>query len=213
MYILAHLKPKIPTDGLIFYAPLNGINTTTAETGQELLDSKNVIYTTYQNVPCAYFNQAYINYNYSDDFPKNQEPSTMCIWMNYNTKQYNWPRMFSYGTNGSGRNRVIAFLQDTHRFCSFSNDRNDYMGTEDVPQNKWNFVLITCDGYYFKLYLDGKFIDTSPRFNIYTELNIINIGSANSGGNVFNGYLSSARIYNRILTDKEIKILSQEFVN
>lgn len=75
------------------------------------------------------------------------------------------------------------------------------------------FCLITCDGYYFSLYLDGKFIDTSPRFNINTELNIINIGSANSGGNVFNGYLSSARIYNRILTDKEIKILSKEFVN
>ena len=199
----------MPTDGLVFYSSLG--SPSSASTGQTIESSSNVSYVNYQGMPCAKFDNSYLNYNYSDNFPVGKAPSTMSIWMNYSKDQRNWPRIFSYGDNSDNENRVLAFLGDNQRFGSFSNGCNNLLGDSDVPRNKWNFVLVTFDGSTFKLYIDAQLIGSAKYSTINTTLAKINIGSANSGSNPYFGYLSTARIYNRVLDDSEIQTLYTEW--
>lgn len=202
-------ESEMPSDGLVFHASLS--EPSAASTGQMIESSSNVFYVNYQGMPCAKFDDSYLNYNYSDDFPTGKAPSTMSIWMNYSENQSFWPRIFSYGSNFSSRNRVIAFYENYQQFGSFSDDCSTLVGDSEVPKNKWNFVLITFDGSTFKLYIDAQLIGTASYSTIDTTLSKINIGSTNSGSNPYFGYLSTARIYNRVLSDDEIKLLSTEW--
>lgn len=199
----------MPTDGLVFYSSLG--SPSPASTGQAIESSSNVSYVNYQGIPCAKFDNSYLNYNYSDDFPVGKAPSTMSIWMNYKEEQSNWPRLFSYGSNSDNKNRVLAFYGNYQKFGSFSNGCSTVIGDSYVPQNKWNFILATFDGLIFRLYIDTKLIGSAKYSTINTTLAKINIGSANSGGNPYFGYLSTARIYNRVLDDSEIQTLYTEW--
>lgn len=199
----------MPADGLVFYSSL--VSPSSASTGQTIESSSNVSYVNYQGMPCAKFDNSYLNYNYSDDFPVGKAPSTMSIWMNYSKDQRDWPRIFSYGDNSDNKNRVLAFLRNNQRFGSFSNGCNTLLGDSDVPRNKWNFILVTFDGSTFKLYIDAQLIGSAKYSTINTTLAKINIGSAKSGSNPYFGYLSTARIYNRVLDDSEIQTLYTEW--
>ena len=200
---------NMPTDGLVFYSALS--SQSAASTGQSIDSSSNVSYIDYQGMPCAKFDGSYLNYNYSSDFPTGKSPSTMSIWMNYSKDQRDWPRIFSYGDNSNNKNRVLAFHSNNQRFGSFSNGCSPLLGDSDVPRNKWNFILVTFDGSTFKLYIDAQLIGSASYSTINTTLAKINIGSANSGANPFFGYLSTARIYNRVLNDSEIQTLYTEW--
>lgn len=82
----------------------------------------------------------------------------------------------------------------------------------DLVDNVPNTATLTYDGTYLKLYIDGKVVSSLENNGgiVYPSKNTILVISGNpSGKNVniqfFSGKVYSVRIYNRALTDEEIK--------
>ena len=80
----------------------------------------------------------------------------------------------------------------------------------------WHFVMCTYDGRYIKLYVDGILKDTNDMGTTYPIQYMYNnnlfIGcdagySTTQGGLFFVGKLDNAMVYNKTLTDDEIKLL------
>jgi prepilin-type N-terminal cleavage/methylation domain-containing protein len=69
----------------------------------------------------------------------------------------------------------------------------------------WHFYVYTFDGSYLKAYLDGVMVSSvTQTISMKVDTNPVRIG----GGNVyFNGTIDEVRLYNRALSDTEIKAL------
>jgi prepilin-type N-terminal cleavage/methylation domain-containing protein len=69
----------------------------------------------------------------------------------------------------------------------------------------WHFYVYTFDGSYLKAYLDGVMVSSvTQTISMKVDSNPVRIG----GGNVyFGGTIDDVRIYNRALSDSEIKAL------
>jgi hypothetical protein len=69
----------------------------------------------------------------------------------------------------------------------------------------WHFYVYTFDGSYLKAYLDGVMVrSVTQTISMKVDTNPVRIG----GGNVyFNGTIDEVRLYNRALSDAEIKAI------
>jgi hypothetical protein len=56
----------------------------------------------------------------------------------------------------------------------------------------------------WKLYLNGQLVDTDPSTTTFAGGNVVRIAAFQVGGNLFNGKIATAHIYNRVLSDDEI---------
>jgi len=56
----------------------------------------------------------------------------------------------------------------------------------------------------WKLYLNGQLVDTDPSTTTFVGGNVVRIAAFQVGGNLFNGKIATAHIYNRVLSDDEI---------
>ncbi|MEX2213794.1 MAG: SUMF1/EgtB/PvdO family nonheme iron enzyme [Phycisphaeraceae bacterium] len=77
-----------------------------------------------------------------------------------------------------------------------------------VSDNKWHHVAATYDGRTMRVYVDGTIDNTSEAAG---ALKANNHGASIGGrgtADSFKGWLDDVRIYNRALTDEEIKLLS-----
>ena len=73
----------------------------------------------------------------------------------------------------------------------------------------WHFVVGTFDGRYIKIYVDGTLQGTSDlgsTVSLVTNTNNLTIGCQFGTGRWFNGTIDEVRIYNRVLSEEEIKI-------
>ncbi|CAN5402222.1 hypothetical protein BH10BAC6_BH10BAC6_07700 [soil metagenome] len=74
-----------------------------------------------------------------------------------------------------------------------------------VPDNEWTYVALVVTADSARLYCNGKseaFAFTHP---VQTFASETSIGQDPTGGRVFNGLIDEVRIYDRALTDDEIK--------
>jgi len=92
------------------------------------------------------------------------------------------------------------------------------LGTTTIQNNRWYHAVVTYDGTTWKLYLNGN-LDNSARVRAtprYDSIHDIGIGTAfNSVGNpggYFNGIIDEVRIYNRALSEEEIRALYEQGV-
>src|SRR6185437_9715005 len=83
-----------------------------------------------------------------------------------------------------------------------------------VTENKWYSVVGTFDSVNFKVYVNGKLVNTvsapTPPLAIGTSTAGISIGLNGSGDIVnypypFKGIIDDIRLYNRVLSDSEIQ--------
>jgi hypothetical protein len=77
----------------------------------------------------------------------------------------------------------------------------------------WKNIVFTTDGNTMKIFLNGNEVATKT---VTTNLQIINSGPINIGTRAirtdqwYKGYVDDVRIYNRVLTETEIKALYEE---
>lgn len=92
------------------------------------------------------------------------------------------------------------------------------MSNVQAELNKWYHVACIFGDNYQKLYLNGSLIKELSYSGMNTSFEKISLGGYfYAGGSTLqeycNCYLASARIYNRVLTQSEITLLSREFDN
>ena len=89
------------------------------------------------------------------------------------------------------------------------NDGIDYRvisGTKQLPINQWTHLASTYDGRFQRLYVNGLLVSTRAQTGLIKQSNgALRIGGNSLWGEYFQGYIDEVRIYNRALTNREIK--------
>lgn len=204
-------KLPTPTDGLVFYAPFDK-DASTAVTGQNLSKIGNVTFQTVDGVPCAYFDKG-------DGY---QTPAiNFCGFPAGFTFSFLCKNMENTGT-------VVLLLGDYLQYAylnyivyvgqtaiAFRSGSVTVRGTFENTGKMHHLVGRYTNGY-LDIFSDGVLAGSGeivPDANDYNEPTRIAkrypYESQTSEG--FKGYLAALRIYNRALSDAEIKALSKEF--
>lgn len=197
------VRALMPTDGLVFYAPL------TSTTGFNVTGNPQV--TRIGNIPCMYFDGSTYLETTASGLPQGSEGRTASFWFR-NTPD-GWDKgMVGYGTYSS--NKMFSLGVETNKgFCvwGYSSDVRSYYEPED---NTFYHVAVTYDDAdgETKFYFNGEYWEEGTSNNwLNTTGTSICIGSEAGGHNGFVGHLAAVRVYDRILTEEEIKTLSGEF--
>ncbi len=220
----------IPTDGLVFYASLNGEKPYTAETGQVLNQvsadaSYPVQYVTEAGVPCAAFGSAYygVDHGYcglifpSEGMPSGTEPRTISCWIKlYSLSDSD--TLLALGTVYNSERFSIRWYNNYQTFIVDGHYTGIRMEDSIDDGLSWHHLVITFDESNIngaQFYINGTAVSTlpdgsNPMSTVLPSYCVIGAGEyGNYAG--FDGWLSSVRIYNRVLSPEEIIILSQEF--
>ncbi|NLF51142.1 MAG: DUF11 domain-containing protein, partial [Leptolinea sp.] len=91
-----------------------------------------------------------------------------------------------------------------------NNQTNHYLWSGDIgylSSNKWQHLVISHDGSgVSKSYVDGVLTNTTQSGQInYNSSRFLHLGQAEAGGNNWNGLLDDLDVYNRALSQDEIK--------
>lgn len=208
-YWAQNLKPQMPTDGLIFWASLNGETPNVAETGQALTVAQGTAeYGSFCNVPCLLANSGspvrYITFS-PIGLPAKAEPCTISYWGSTKT-------MFNYGVN-AGRGMRALFVGAASEKKIYLNLSSDNVSTDIVLSDaRMYHFMATINGRAYAIYCDGILQKQGNFVGLpATVLSAGAIGKYVSGNNYFTGPIAACRIYNRVLEDSEITLLAHEF--
>ena len=88
----------------------------------------------------------------------------------------------------------------------------NYQSDDTVSLNVWHHIAATFDGTTAKLYFEGELVQTvtNPAIPVASTSAFVGRRGGNGGG--FKGNINDARIYDHVLTPKEIKELSMALV-
>lgn len=202
------LGATVPTEGLVFYAPLDAA-ASSAVTGQELEVSGTVTYETVDGIKCAYFDESARIYSYNTaGLPSKNTPRTLSIWVRPGTTSQDGIA-FGYGKRSTNAYFGVNLSDGIFTLATASNS-NPVQPT--FSANLWCHYACTYDGVQLKVYINGSLYgeDPFPTPVLATSLSYIDIGGSDDGL-FYQGYSASARIYDRALSGNEIKALSKEF--
>lgn len=112
---------------------------------------------------------------------------------------------YVFNTVGSGTNRFYLNWSGTGLKCSRGNPNTQViMVSEASALGKWNHVTCTWDATTMYAYFNGKLIGSSA----YTNSGgggTLKIGYQSASATTFPGYIDEARLYNRTLSESEIR--------
>lgn len=210
----------LPSD-YSFYAPLQDVNETQAETGQQILDKYNMsgllTAETFKGVPCIHSSaSSYVKrwWRYAQTgIASGSSHRSISVWV-YFTNSANV--IFAYGQTGSSPivGGWIRLSKDMFDFAHYG-----YSFTNFTAQlNTWYHFVVNIStnssGYpVIQLYINGELKETgtASRNNFNTQDGGLYVFGNNWLDGWFSGYISSLRIYNRVLSQAEITKLYQEF--
>jgi len=212
------------TDGLVACYPFDG--NTNDESGNSLngsvVGTPNLTADRFGNGGKAYYfdGKSYINVGNSPKLDVNYH--TITAWVKPEPKT-------SQDIGSAGRQIVGKVKPNTYETLSFGLEKDNYFSTgfatgseinhplkssSIIENNQWHFVAMSYDGTKVTLYRDGLADASYPRTGtVRTNTNSLAIGrhggDANQLGddNFFKGTMDEVRIYNRALTEAEIKQL------
>lgn len=124
---------------------------------------------------------------------------------------------------------VAQFIPDRHdlstiELCNGSDPQNGLMmhnasfensGSKLIKEQEgeWQHWTITYDGYMERHYLNGEKVSEKNMMLLLRPGQWMQIGASFDGNNPFDGYLHSLQMYDRTLTEKEIRDLYQAPLN
>lgn len=203
-------KNAIPEEGLIFYDSLK-TNVNVCETGQVLSKTGTITYQEYNGIPCAYFNQSYINSQ--TEILDSVKNFTISCFFNQNDKYNTDPQtIYCTGPYNENYNGACLFIWNTGQIV-FTNIGQDINTNYFIQMNTWYHIAVIVNNNYISIFINGNKIVDSNYLNMNNvKLYPLSVGSwLRDNKSYFNGYISSVRIYDRVLTQDEITKLSNEF--
>jgi hypothetical protein len=203
---------EMPKKGLIFYASLSS-NKSTAETGQSLTIPGNCTFGAYKGIDCVQLDDAGIESPVNCDFSNKQ--MTVCYGFNSSyTGTYTGHFAFEQ-TNTWQAFETSSFLtikvngaNPRMQIENFINDDAGYF-----RDGNWHYYAhVITDGYQ-KTFADGKGYAQSAFSGIAFPdgASTLHIGDSTDGDYMYGSHIADFRIYNRALSEDEIKALSKEF--
>lgn len=195
----------IPSDGLVFYAPLDN-SSATAETGQSITE-QGMQFTTWKGIPCGYFNGGNITFT-PNGLPSGDSDRTVSCWA-YILSQGNRPILVVYG--GDGDNSAYVMEVEGGRLSAGGHGGGtNVWGDTSIQREKWLHLAIVHSNGYEYFYVDG-IADGTSEMHRDTQLNQASIGAEYASSDRLYGYMAGVRIYDRALSADEIALLANEF--
>jgi hypothetical protein len=147
----------------------------------------------------------YVDFGNPTDLPAGKDDSSICGWAMTNTVASGWRWIVAYGSPAVGQAMFIGMNSD-YLFGGGYADDVRYNNFWEV--GVWHHICLTYDGTTARLYADGIEVASEMKsWNII--LNRACIGQqVNNWAEFWDGMVDDVRIYNRVLTDDEIKKLS-----
>jgi hypothetical protein len=122
-----------------------------------------------------------------------------CFWMKVNLWQVNWETVLK-------KDNVFSFERDIGREALAFYHWPGFVPTTMDIDDQWHHIAATYDKKAQKFYKDGKLIANKPNA---ADMNInpkpIIIGAADGTTRYFNGRMDDVRIYNKALSEDEVK--------
>ncbi|MES0490855.1 MAG: LamG-like jellyroll fold domain-containing protein [Leptospirales bacterium] len=219
------LSTRIP-DGLVAYYPFDDAASGTAvdyssfvnngTLGGGMSAAANRTYDRFGKANSAYrFNGVGNFITARDSFlPVGTAPRTICHWVR--ARALNSGTTVGYGTGSAPNGRANGF-QFTSADVGYTTFSSDVFFGKPVPLFEWSHICGTYDGTKAAIYMDGKLVvdPVAPPVAWDTTLSgLLHIGeNANGGSDYFSGDIDEIRIYDRVLSDKEILFLADKPFN
>jgi len=144
----------------------------------------------------------------SENLPATHEPQTICFWLNLPSRPARGEDILCFSNDSLSGALQAGVAPNRLSFWRFGGGN---LGTVSTPSpNAWHHCAFTTDGKTHSLYLDGKLENTSS-----TPLQSVGVTNCEfgryrgvGGGAYFSGMLDDLRIYNRPLSEAEVRGLA-----
>ena len=142
--------------------------------------------------------------------PQGVNPTlTYSVWVKA-SRQNRFQVFVGGGRTNNNLRSDFGFVDDAKMF--YAGEGNDFKFQHELPEDEWAHLAMTKQGRTLDLYVDGELVTTGshPRDN-RVEVQEFHIGwngnAGHGGGQLLKGTLDDVRIYNRALSDLEVKQL------
>ena len=196
------VRALMPTDGLVFYAPL------TSTDGFNVTGNPQV--TRVGNIPCMYFDGSTYLETTASGLPQGSEARTASFW--FRNSPDGWDKgMVGYGTYASHKMFTLG-TESGRGFAIWGYSNDAFFDFHPSDETFYHVAAIyKPEGDVAYIYVNGEYWGDDSYSGVETTGTSICIGSEPTGKNRFVGHLAAVRVYNRVLTEEEIKTLSGEF--
>ena len=209
----AAVLPASLTEGLVAYYPFNGNakdksgNGNDGEvTGATFVDDRHGT-----NQRACYFDGDldYIEIEHSDTVSFQAENFTISLWVKY-IAVGDWHALFIKASQASPWNGPSIFAMGDRMGGRITGNHLHYSKAH-LGDNTWHQFVFLKKGDDYKFFVDGN-LDFEVRqalgnVNITTEPIVIGANHSNRSQQNYKGFLDDIRIYNRALTEAEVKAL------
>jgi hypothetical protein len=143
---------------------------------------------------------------------------TISLWI-YPQTAGGWPRIIDFGNGPNGDNLVLTLadgptLKPVLIMYAGSRQVLFESSTQALKLNQWQFLAVTFDGTFGKVYIHGNLVASS--YNPFTMSSIQRtncyIGRSNWPDGYSSSYLDDLRFYNKSLNQSEILQLMNQNV-
>ncbi len=194
----------IPTDGLVFYAPL-AEDKATAETGQTLNYTGNFQFNIVSGIPCAVFSgEEKISVDNSNCF--SGDFSISC-WFRLTTPMAEGVVNAAVFVFGTSENWLTIRVNANGIFMNLGGQNNTKQITVDTVT--FNNITVTYSSSKLSIYINGL-LDSQVNLDSLPNSSTFLIGDSGYS-DWFTGEIASFRIYSKVLNTSEISALYNEF--
>ena len=137
----------------------------------------------------------------TSQFPFGASPGTLSCWVKTNTISGGFSWIVSYGSANAGQSRFLGINGSTYYFGGYSSD----ITVSGVPLNSWFNMVGVYNGTSASMYINGVLVSGPTALSWNTVASSAQIGRQTNGGEYWNGNISQVSIYNRALSDTEIR--------
>ena len=206
--------PQIPTDGLVFYAPLSE-RKSSAETGQSLTYDGDITFSTYKGITAAHFDEACIT---TGTLANSGLDDGFAVSMFFANDSFSNNSVIAHmGDWDGGGGEWWGIQTDNGSSKLYYQDHIASGSQTQLENNKWYHIVYQQSGGKAQAWINNA--QDLSRSISYTAtacsgkpLYIANI-MGDISWSPFYGYIAEVRLYNRTLTTEEIETLYTDFAN
>jgi hypothetical protein len=201
----------IPTDGLVAFYPFNGNANDESGNGNDgtvygatlTADRFDSAQKTYSFIPDNYIVSTPV-------LPTGNQARSISAWFNTTSSSgsngWNVNTVASWGSPSSNALCAIGVYKSKLMFGAFGTSYDVYT-TAIVNDGNWHHAVVVYDGLVLAIYLDDSLLVSENR-NLGTVNSAFYMGRRAGQVNQFmNGFVDDVRVYNRALTQAEIRAL------
>jgi len=140
------------------------------------------------------------------NLPYGNSARSFSFWVKldeHNAGGYNFVYSYGYGSANSAYGTSVS-ANNTVQFAW----GNDHTAADATPIGVWKHVVVTYDGTLSKIYSNGILVGTNTKaWNTQNSANVFKFGTGAGGEKWFKGAIDDFKIYNRAITETEVKTI------